>query len=141
MIIHAETDEERETLLEYLTVRLGISKTALVGNMPYNAIGVYRLGCAVGAVLLTNNRGTSIEIAYAGEPGWLTRATVREVCRHAFDTIGVHRIWGTISCDNRASHVLASRLGCRMVGVLEDEFGPEQDGSMYAMTRKRCKWL
>lgn len=141
MILVADSETEKHTLLEYLSLRLSVSKEILVGSMPFNAVAVIREGVGLGAVLLTNFRGGSVEIAWAGEPGWIKRGELRAFCRYLFDGLGVRRVWGMIDTRNTASMKLASRLGARMVGVLEDEYGPGIDAALFSMTRTQCRWL
>lgn len=74
MIVRAE----KQTLLEYLSLRLAASKDSLVGSMPFEVLAVVRNGVGIGA---------------------------------------------------------------RVVGILEDEYGPGADAAMLSMTRKQCRWL
>ncbi len=141
MIVEAANDQERATLLEYLVAKLEVPKEILVGHMPFIAFAILRGGEGRGAVLLTNYRGTSIEIAWAGEPGWVTRQDMRTIMRRIFIDMGVSRAYGIIKRENGASREFAARMGCREVGVLEDEYGPGKDGVLYSMTRGQCRWL
>lgn len=141
MIVRAEGETEKQTLLEYLSLRLAASKDSLVGSMPFEVLAVVRNGVGIGAVLLTNFRGGSVELAWAGDRGWLARGELRALSRHLFDDLGVRRVWGMIDTRNIPSLVLARRLGARVVGILEDEYGPGADAAMLSMTRKQCRWL
>lgn len=141
MIFRANTEEERASLIQYLMLRISASKENLVGNMPFDVYGVIRDGNAVGAILLTNYRGTSAEVCLAGEPGWISAKDLRTAMRHLFVERGILRVWGSIARSNGPSRELAKRLGCREIGVLEDEYGPGQDAVLYSMAAKKCKWL
>lgn len=141
MIVEAATDAERETLLQYLVAKLDVPKEILVGNMPFSAFAIVRGDHGLGAILCTNYRQTSVEIAWAGDPGWITRGDMRTVFRRIFDEMGCLRAWGVVRRDNGPSRNLARRMGCREVGILENEYGPGKDGVLYSMTRAACQWL
>lgn len=141
MIIQAETDAEKETLIEYLMLKIGVSKDNLVGKMPFEIYAVVRDGVGLGAILLTNFRGTSVEVCLAGNPGWITRRDLRLMLHHIFVQRGVLRAWGIIKRSNGDSRELAKRMGCREVGILENEYGQGVDGVLYSMTASKCRWL
>lgn len=141
MILRAETEDEKAVLIEYLTIKIGASKANLVGDMPYDVYAVVRRGIAVGAILLTNFRGTSVELCFAGDPGWLSRRDLVTIMRHMFIERGIRRAYGTVMRSNGKSRELAKRLGCREIGILEDEFGAGRDGVLYSMAAKSCRWI
>lgn len=141
MIIPAVTPAAQDMLLGYLCAKINTTLHQLIGGMPFEVMGIARNGRHMGAVLFTNYRETSIELAWAGEPGWATRSDLRDIFSYPFNQLGVLRVSGCVARGNSASRNFASRLGAREVGVLEGEYGPGKDGIMYAMTRDKCKWI
>lgn len=141
MIFRAETDDEKASLLQYLMIKIGSPKENLVGDMPYDVFAIVRNGVGVGAVLLTNFRGTSVEVCMAGDSGWLTRRDLLAMMRHVFIERGFLRAYGTVMRVNGKSRELAKRIGCREIGILEGEFGPGRDGVLYSMAASKCRWL
>lgn len=141
MIVQAETDAEKETLVQYLMLKIGASKDNLVGSMPFDVYAVVRDGVGLGAILLTNFRGTSVEICLAGDPGWISRRDLRALLHHIFVERGILRAWGIVKRSNGESRELAKRMGCREVGILESEYGPGIDGVLYSMAFNKCRWI
>jgi hypothetical protein len=141
MIVPALTPAEKTTLVEYLSIQIGTDQENLVGKMPYEVVAVVRNGRGMGAVLYTNYRGTSIEMAWAGELGWITRGDLRAIFAYPFIQLGVLRAQGVVKRSNNASRHFAARIGCREAGVLENEYGPGQDGILYTITPARCRWI
>ncbi len=141
MIVPAVTPEAREMLIGYLCAKLNTTPDRLVGQMPYEVVAVLRNDRHKGAVLYSNYRKTSIEICWAGEPGWITRADLRGIFSYAFNQLGVYRIDGLIERGNSISRNLAMRLGCREAGILESEFGKGRDAILYTMRRDKCRWI
>lgn len=141
MIVPAQNQEERRCLLEYVARRIGEEPRALVGDMPFAAIGVVRDNRILGAIIFLNYRRQSIEFHLAGSPGWLTRGEVATLFAHPFLELGCLRLWCLIRRNNKAARRGAERLGFRVMGVAEDEFGEGKDGIVYSMTRQQCKWI
>ena len=67
--VHSDGRHERATLVAYLASKMGTTPAALVGAMPFEVVAVKRDDKPMGAVLYTNLRPPSIEMACAGEPG------------------------------------------------------------------------
>lgn len=141
MLMLAETDLEKQTVLEYLAAKIDTKAENIAGTLPFQAFTVVKRGEGVGAVLFTNFRGTSIEVVWAGEPGWVNLRDMQALFAYPFIQLGVLRAWGCVKRSNSESRNLAVRLGCREVGILRDEYGPGSDAVLYEMTRGRCKWL
>lgn len=141
MIRPAKTIEERAVLVGYLASKLGIMPQALVGQMPFEAAAIIRNGRPVGAVLYTNYRQYSIEMTAAGEPGWLTRADIRNAFYYPFIDLGCWTVLTMINRSNTASRELNRRLGFTELCVVETGVGKAGDVIMYGMSRNKCTWL
>lgn len=140
MMTIARTQDERLTLLAYLASKIGSDPAALVGSMPFQIGAVRRAGRAMGAVLYTNKRGTTIEMTWAGEPGWVTRGALAAMFGYAFRDLDCLTVVGTIRCDNEKSRDMAERIGCMRVGLVPHAFGEGAHGYLYCMCRDRCEW-
>lgn len=138
MMVLAQTPEARAIVAGYLRMRIG---EMLVGDMPYGAAAVISGNEMAGGILFTNFRGSTVEIALAGKPGWLTRGVVRSMFRHVFLDLGALCCCSIVRRDNGPSRLLASRLGGREAGVIEHAFGQGLDGILYTMTREACPWI
>jgi hypothetical protein len=141
VIVPAVTDAQKTMLVNYLAEKVGVGVESLVGKMPFEVLAVIRGGRGLGAVLYTNYRETSIEMCWAGEPGWVTRGDLRSIFSYPFIQLGCLRASGCIKRSNSASRLFAARIGCREIGVLEDEYGPGADGILYTITRDKCRWI
>ena len=141
MIIPARTKEERRDLVVYLANKIGTTPTRLMGEVPFEVLGATRGNEIVGAIYYTNFRRSSIEMGWAGEKGWVTRAHLREIFGYPFNQLGCLRVWGLIHRHNKESRTLAEKLGCRVVGVADDEYGEGQDAIIYSMKRSACRWI
>lgn len=141
MIVHARTPQQKAQLLEYITLAVGVTPRAMVGDMPFHAMGSIRDDKLVGCALFTNWRGHSVEAHVCGGPGWVTRGDLAELFAYPFGHLGARRIMLVIARNNRKARRFAERLGFRVKCVADDEFGEGKDGIVYAMNRKDCKWL
>lgn len=141
MIRPARTIEEKAVLVGYLANKLSITPQALVGQMPFEAAAIIRNGRAVGAVLYTNYRQYSIEMTAAGEPGWLTRADIRNAFFYPFIDLGCWTVLTMINRSNTPSRELNRRLGFTELCVVETGAGKAGDVIMYGMSRNKCAWL
>jgi RimJ/RimL family protein N-acetyltransferase len=141
LIVPAQTEEQKSVLLLYLAGKVGAPPAELVGHMPYSIFAALKASNPVGALLYTNFRGSTIEMAWAGEPGWLTPSVVRSMWEFPFWRLNCSVALGTIHRRNKASRELAERMGCKIVGVIEDCYGGGQDGILYSMSRSSCRWL
>ena len=141
MIVHARTPQQQEQLVTYIGRAIGIAPKALVGDMPYHAMGSIRDGALAGVALFTNYRGQSIEAHVCGSPGWVTRADLAQLFGYPFQQLGVLRIDLCIARNNRAARRFAERLGFVVKCVADDAFGEGMDGIVYSMRKKNCRWL
>jgi len=141
MIVPARTKEERRDLVVYLAHKIGTTPARLMGEVPFEVLAATRGSTIVGAIYYTNFRTSSIEMGWAGEKGWVTRAHLREIFGYPFNQLGCLRVWGLIHRHNKESRTLAEKLGCRVVGVADDEYGVGQDAIIYSMKRDACRWI
>jgi hypothetical protein len=133
--------EEKSVLVAYLASKIGVTPQELVGNMPFEAMSCHRNGLPVGAALYTNYRGTSIEIAAAGEPGWLSRGTLSGAFSYPFLQLGVWTVLTLIQRNNADSRELNRRLGFTELCAIESGEGRIFDTILYGMTRDKCPWI
>lgn len=141
MIVRAQTSEDRHTLLAYLASKVGSSPMALVGTMPFEILAATKGDRPVGVLLYTNLRSTSCEFSVAGEPGWVTKSTLREMFDYPFNQLGVYTILGLIRRGNTKSRKFGKDLGFVEKCVIEGGKLPADDMILYAMTRPQCHWL
>jgi RimJ/RimL family protein N-acetyltransferase len=138
VIVPARTHDERATLVAYMASKLGSTPLEIVGNVPFEIVAVKRDDRPMGAIMYYNFRHNVIEMSWAGEPGWLTRGTIRDIFAYPFQQLGCRTVLGTVRRDNHKSRELAQRLGFKEVGVIEEAFGEGVDGVLYSMHRGRC---
>jgi RimJ/RimL family protein N-acetyltransferase len=141
MIVHARTPEQEAGLLAYMAHRLGEEPKALVGDMPFHIMASVRDNRILGAVMFLNFRRQSIEFHLCGSPGWLTRGEIGELFAYPFVYLNCARLWCLIRRNNKPARRGVERLGFRVLGVADDEFGNGKDGILYTMRRADCKWL
>ena len=141
MILAAQNPSERQSLLRYLAQQIGEEPRALVGDMPYCAFASVRDERLLGVVVFLNYRRQSMEFHLTGAPGWVTRAEIRQLFTYAFDVLGVLRLWCMIRRNNKQARKGAERLGFKVLGVADDEFGEGKDGIVYSMKRSDCRWI
>jgi hypothetical protein len=141
MFIRATSHFEKMTLLAYISAKLGTTPGRLVGNMPFEIAAITRAARPVGAVLYTNRRGTTIEMSWAGEPGWITAGAIRAMFNYPFNQLGCKLATGMIDLANRSSIEFAERLGCQRIGYVPHAFGERKDGVFYCMAYDECRWI
>src|SRR5262245_9204397 len=141
MIIAAQNREERLTLLTHLAHSIGETPQALVGAMPFAMFGIVKDNRILGAICFLNYRRESIEFHLCGSPGWLSRREIGDLFAYPFLTLKCRRLWCLIRQSNKEARLGAMRLGFRVLGVAEDEFGEGEDGVLFSMKRSDCKWL
>jgi RimJ/RimL family protein N-acetyltransferase len=56
-------------------------------------------------------------------------------------TLNCLRLWCMVRRNNKPARRGAERLGFKILGVAEDEFGEGKDGVIYTMSRANCKWI
>jgi hypothetical protein len=141
MITAARTAAERMTLVAYMASKIGVTPAQMIGAVPFEVIGIHKGARPVGAVLYLNKRRHSIEMSWAGEPGWLTPGDVRRIWSYPFQQLGCLTVMGTINKENTKSRALAERMGCDLIGIVPHAFGEGVDGALYCMRRENCRWL
>lgn len=141
MIERASTPEARATLVAYLASKMGTTPFDLVGHMPFEVVATMRNGKATGAVLYYNYRGPSIEMACAGEPGWLTRETIRDAFLYPFVQLGCWTVLTQVARSNTTARKFNQKLGFIELGVIESGPSKSDDVIVYKMTRDRCVWI
>ena len=141
MIVPARTPDERATLIAYMASKIGSTPVELVGQMPFEIVAVKRNERPMGAVMYYNFRHGLIEMAWAGEAGWLTRGTLQAMFGYPFGQLGCRTVLGIVRRDNHKSRDMAIRIGCKEVGVIDEAFGEKLDGILYSMHRSWCRWV
>ncbi len=135
---------ERERVVAYLKHRIRD-----MGEPPakdYEAIGVVKDGKLIGGVAYTEWKEIApgqhdIRMHCAGEPGWLTKGTIRAFFAYPFQQLACIRVTAIVAKANRRARDLDERLGFRMEGCIRDGFGVGRDGIVYGMTRAGCRWI
>jgi hypothetical protein len=141
MIVPAQTIEEKVVLVAYLASKIGTTPQALVGQMPFEAGKVVRNGKPMGAVLYTNYRQHSIEFSAAGEPGWMTRATIRQMFSYPFEQLGVYTLLALIKRSNSTARTISRGLGFGELCVIPAGDFKADDIILYGMARDKCPWI
>jgi hypothetical protein len=141
MIVPATSQDEKLTLVAYLASKIGTAPQALVGQMPFEVVTVTRSGLPVGAVLYINYRVQTIEMACAGEPGWLTPGTLRDIFAYPYHQLGVWSVVSLVARRNKTARIFNKKLGFRELGVVANGPSSEDDSLIYSMTRPECRWL
>jgi RimJ/RimL family protein N-acetyltransferase len=113
----------------------------------YEAIGVTAQGGElIGGVIYTEYREIApgqhdIRMHCAGEPGWLTRQTLRVFFSYPFIQLQAVRITGVVAKGNKKGRALNLRLGFREEGCLRHGAGEGRDVIIYGMVRAACPWI
>lgn len=141
MITPARTPDARATLVAYLASKIGTSPRDLVGQMPFEIAAVVRDAKPIGAVLWLNYRTHSIEMSWAGEPGWMTRSNLRGIFAYPFVQLKCWTVIGLVNRSNAHMRSFGERLGFVERCVIPA--GPTKHGDivLYTMTRDACPWL
>lgn len=141
MIVPTATDEERLTLIAYLSSKIGVTPGSLVGQMPFEIVAVTRLGKPVGAVLYVNYRGNSIEMACAGEAGWLTPGNLRSIFSYPFHQLNCNVVLSMVTRANEKARKFNRELGFRELCMIPSGTSKDGDTLLHMMTKAECKWL
>ncbi|MBL8583801.1 MAG: GNAT family N-acetyltransferase [Rhizobiaceae bacterium] len=141
MIVPASTNQEKSALVTYLSGKIGLAPVDLVGCSPFEIVGVVRGGDLMGAVLYTRWREKSIEMACAGEPGWLTPAALKDLFAYPFQRLGAYTVLSIVVRRNDRARKFNERLGFKHLGVIESGASKGEDSIIYSMTRPQCRWL
>lgn len=141
MIRRAETQNERLTVVCYIASKIGVPPERVVGAMPFEALIVERDGKMIGAVIFLNRRSYTIDITWAGEPGWLSKGDLRDIWTYPFKQLGCLTVTGTTSARNVKGLEMNRRMGCTLVGTVPHAFGKDHHGEMYVMEHDKCRWI
>lgn len=141
MILPARTPDDKIALLAYLANKIGTAPTALVAQMPFEICGVTIKGKPAGAVLYINYRHNSIEMACAGEGGWLTRGHLRDLFRYPFLQLKCWTVLTMVERGNAKAREFNRKLGFTEKCVLENGHHKLKDVILHSMTRDQCRWI
>jgi hypothetical protein len=140
-VVPMRTPEEKQIVAQFIANRMGIAWQSLVGSVPYEVVAIAKKGYPVGGVLYINYRHNSIEMACAGDPGWLTRADLRDLFKYPFIQLGCYTVITTVKRSNTTARKFNEKLGFIPLGVIESGQGKSEDTVIHTMTRPQCKWL
>lgn len=135
-MIRAATPDEKFRAATYIANKIGVSFNDLIGDMPFEVILTGK-----GALLYTNWRGDSIEVAAAGESGWFTRPVARAMFAYPFNQLKCHSLVAFTERQNKLTRDLLKRLGFQELAVIESGRGRRSDKMLYVITRRKCVWL
>jgi RimJ/RimL family protein N-acetyltransferase len=112
----------------------------------FEAIGVLKDGALIGGVIYTEFRqmganAHDMRMHCAGDPGWLTRITLRAFFGYPFRQLGCIRVTATVARANRRALDMNRRLGFQIEGRIRDGYGPGRDGLLLGMLRHECRWI
>ena len=112
----------------------------------YEAIGVTRDGRIIGGVIYAEYREMGpgqcdIRTHWAGEPGWLIRATLRVLFGYPFQQLGCIRVTALTSRGNKRALGISRRIGFQIEGCVRDGFGAGKDALLLGMLRRECRWI
>ncbi len=113
----------------------------------YEAIGVTRDGQIIGGVLYSNYHEIApgqhdCMLTAAGEPGWLTRSSIRVLLGYPFQQLACIRLTSVIAKSNHAARALNERLGFKVEGKIRDGRGIGKHCILYGLLRADAeKWL
>lgn len=142
MIVPARTPDEKNTLVSWLAGKIGTSADDLVGDVPYQVLGVLRTdGALMGAVMFNHYRGARVEVSCAGEPGWVTRGDMRLLFDYPFRQLGCWSLLSMVARNNKPVREMIGRLGFRELCVIPGGRHPSQSAVLYCMTRPECRWI
>lgn len=141
MIRRAATPNDRIIVVAYLASKIGVEPQNVVGAMPFEGLMVERDGKMIGAVVFLNKRSHTIDITWAGEPGWLSKGDLRDIWTYPFKQLGCLTVTGTTSVRNIKGLEMNRRMGCTLVGTVPHAFGKDHHGEMFVMEHDKCKWI
>lgn len=112
----------------------------------YEAIGIVKDGKLIGGVIYTlyielTDGQHDIRFTASGEPGWLTKASLRVIFGYPFNQLQCIRVSALCAKSNKRSRDLVERLGFVAEGNIRHAFGMGRDGILYGMIRQNCRWI
>lgn len=119
-----------------------IGKEGLRNWEIWKAIGVEaESGSLIAGLVLTHYKVHDAELSvFANSPAFLTRRILRELCRYAFDDLGLLRVTARISENNSRSLRLAKGLGFKAEGSRPFGHHDKSTEIMLGMTFRDCPW-
>jgi RimJ/RimL family protein N-acetyltransferase len=113
----------------------------------YEAIGVVSDGKLIGGVLYSNYHEIApgqhdCMLTAAGEPGWLTRSTIRVLLSYPFRDLRCVRLTSVIAKSNKTARALNERLGFKIEGKIRDGRGTGKHCILYGLLKADAeRWL
>ena len=124
--IHTSVQNSREVIEKYLSAPETYAIVLKETGLPVGSIGLM----FAGATVLTE-KPDECELGYwIGVPYWgrgLVPEAVREVLRHAFDDLGVTKVWCGYYDGNLKSMRVQEKCGFTFEKVIEDAFVPQMN--------------
>lgn len=114
-----------------------------LGDSPYSAIGlVDGAGYLHAGIVYSTYTGNDIvlHIALLSRKS-ITRRFIEEGFKYPFIQLNCSRVTVMVAAGNRASHEFVKRLGWTKEGVLREWYADGQDGVVYGMLRRECRWI
>lgn len=136
---------QKELVAAYVASRIRDMDTP--PDKDYEAIGVVgKGGELIGGVIYTNYMELApgqhdIRLTASGEPGWLTRSSLRVIFGYPFQQLSCIRVSALCAKANKRSRDLVERLGFAQEGNIRHGFGLYRDGILYGMIRDSCRWI
>ena len=142
MIMPAKTTDEKMALVAYLASKMGADPAELVGHMPYEIVATLgRDSKPNGAVMYIDYRRTTIEMACAGERGWLTRSHLHDLFAYPFEQLRVWTVLTVVRRRNAKARAFNVKLGFTELGIVRNSPHKAEDSILYTMSRPECRWL
>lgn len=109
------------------------------------ALGSVRGGRIIGGAAYYNfrpgARGHGLEMACAGEPGWLTRATLYGYFYYPFVRLGCVRVTAITGKRNARMRSILVRLGFALEGVHPFGMADGATAMSYGLLKGKCRWI
>ncbi len=117
-----------------------------IQSKEFEALGVVKDGKLIGGVAYTGYAelpdGThDMMMSCAGEPGWLTKLSLRVFFSYPFIQLNCSRVTTIAAKSNRKARDLNERLGFTHEGTVRGGFGHGRDGILYGMLREECRFI
>jgi len=129
-----------ETVARFVASR--IPGFRLSTGKDYRAIGFLRGGKLVAGCILHDHRGFDVSASVAAEgKDWPVIEMLRFIARLVFQDWGCKRMTLLVSQKNKRARDFAQKVGFKEEGCLELGFDGKQNGIVYGMTRRNCRWL
>lgn len=112
----------------------------------FEALGVVKDGRLIGGVIYNCYWEIApgqhdIRVVIAGEPGWLTKASLRALFSYPFMQLNCVRMTALIARANKKSLDLNQRLGFKIEGCIRDGFGQGKDALVTGLLKAECRWI